>query len=87
MMELNNKIESLIKDSISHIEYDVNMFHRFVDSLTLKIIGTTLWIFHLQMQKERTSTNPTERPKMVTIGMVRFVDIPYAMSSMANYRV
>ena len=33
---LNNKIESLIKDSISHIEYDVNMFHRFVDSLTLK---------------------------------------------------
>ena len=33
---LNNKIESLIKDSKLYSEYDVNMFHRFVDSLTLK---------------------------------------------------
>ena len=33
---LNNKIESLIKDSSSYSEYDVNMFHRFIHSLTLK---------------------------------------------------
>ena len=33
---LNHNLESLIKESSSYSEYDINMFHKFIQSLTLK---------------------------------------------------